>query len=383
MQRLSQPLKETAGRIFRGSALLVCLLAASCGTTGTSPSGPFPLSSRFLPSLPAAVSGNAVAASGSGSGVRLYSFMGLGEGRTHRDITASAYEFLPSAGSWRVLPDVPGGGRLGAVAQGHGDNVYIFGGFTVDSRLRETTLGRLDIYHSPTRSYSRGSPMPLPVDDTVAGLWNDRLMYLIGGWTGDGNTTAVQIYDPAADSWTRALPYPGEPVFGHGGGIVGNAIVFCDGVTVSRGSDEPFRLTAACWRGDIDPSRPADIRWRRIPAHPGRPRYRMACGVLSSPAALICAGGADLPFSYSGIGYDGTPATPSADTFVYDPARNSWQRGPDLPAPSMDHRGLAGTGRPFYLAGGMGRGLRVLSTLLEIRTGGNALRIGRGKRPPP
>ena len=60
----------------------------------------------------------------------------------------------------------------------------------------------------------------MPVDDTVSGVWRDRLIFLVSGWSVDANVDAVQVYDPALNRWMRATPVPGIPVFGHAGGIV-------------------------------------------------------------------------------------------------------------------------------------------------------------------
>ena len=98
---------------------------------------------------------------------------------------------------------------------------------------------------------------------------------------------------------------------------------------------------------------------------------------------MFFAGGADVPFSYSGIGYGGTPASPTRETFLYYPESNRWERGPDLPTPSMDHRGLAGGKDRLFLAGGMTVGRVVSSGLLAARISGGAAITWSGILPPP
>jgi len=317
--------------------------------------------------MPVAVSGQAVAAMRAGDSIRFFSFMGIGGGLSRADITSSAFMFNSATGRWSTLAQVPGpAGRLAATAQALGGKVYIFGGFTVDSRRREETLARVDVFAPGTRSYGSGAPLPVPVDDTVSGVWRGRLIYLVSGWSRDDNVSNVQYYDPAADRWAQATPIPGPPVFGHAGGIVGDTIVYCDGVRVVRGPVENFRLLSLCFRGDIDPSEPGTVDWTPIPPHPGRPLYRMAAGVLESEGAILFAGGADTPYNYSGIGYDGTLASPSRKTYLYSPGENRWRPGPDLPEATMDHGGLAGAGDRLFLAGGMTAKRRAGSGMFEI-----------------
>jgi len=75
--------------------------------------------------------------------------------------------------------------------------------------------------------------MLIPVDDTVALVYQDRYIYLISGWHDVGNITDVQILDTKNKRWYFGTPFPGQPVFGHAGGIVANNIVVIDGVKVA------------------------------------------------------------------------------------------------------------------------------------------------------
>lgn len=159
--------------------------------------------------------------------------------------------------------------------------------------------------------------------------------------------------------WAAATPIPGAPVFGHAGGIVGDVIVTCDGVTVDRSRDPAFRITDACWRGEIDPTRPTRITWSRLPAHPAEPRYRAAAGPWRDRHLLVFVGGTANPYNYDGVGYDGLPSEPESPTFAYDVAAGGWIRGPESPVPTMDHRGLVGVGPELWVVGGMTSGRRV------------------------
>ncbi|MGQ0733900.1 MAG: galactose oxidase, partial [Acidobacteriota bacterium] len=156
------------------------------------------------------------------------------------------------------------------------DRVHVFGGYAVAADGRETTSPAVDIYDVRERRYTSGAPMPVPVDDTVSGVWRSRLIFLVSGWSMSDNVANVQAYDPAADRGIAATPIPGTPVFGHAGGVTGDVIVYCGGAKVQAPKTPKYAPSAECWRGDIAPSTPTRIAWRQISPHPGAPRYRAA-----------------------------------------------------------------------------------------------------------
>jgi hypothetical protein len=68
---------------------------------------------------------------------------------------------------------------------------------------------------------------------------------------------------------------------------------------------------------------------------------------------VLFAGGSATAYNYNGIGYDGTPAAPSARVFGYDPFNELWMGFADKPIPSMDHRALLPANGVFWTIGGM------------------------------
>ncbi len=284
----------------------------------------------------------------------LFSFMGIDRSKSYAGITDAAFMYDTRSRRWAEMKAVPGGaGRIGSTAQAVMGRIYIFGGFSVDRRLREKTSGRVDIYDPRSGSYSSGAPIPIPVDDAVSGVWREEIIYLISGWSGDRTVRNVQFYDLRLDRWGQATPVPGPPVFGHAGGIVGDTIIFCDGVETELREKPTFVLSDRCFRGDIDSRDPSRILWSRISAHPGRPLYRMAAGVFPAEGLVVFTGGGDTPYNYNGIGYDGEPSRSTADTFLYDIPGGRWVRAADKSLKTMDHRNLAGDGRTLFLVGGM------------------------------
>lgn len=334
---------------------------------------------KQLPPLPVAHSNNAVAKVELDGKLRFYSFMGLRAGKTHANISKQAFEYDVVARRWRELPEVPvAHGRLASAAVGIGELVYLFGGYTVAADGTEVSTPEVFAFDPKANAYSPRQPMPVPVDDTVAVPFNNRYVYLISGWHDKDNVRLVQVYDTVEDRWFRATDWPGLPVFGHAGGILGNQLVIADGVTVLGGEtgSSRFKLIGDAWTGEINLTDPSKIAWKRLPSHPGKPLYRMAATGAQHTGSIVFGGGSEIAYNYDGQGYDGTPATPSKRVFSFDFHRNRWVDLGSRPTPSMDHRGLLEAGGVFYTLGGMGHQREVIGDIIPFFGKKNG---GRGK----
>lgn len=319
-----------------------------------------------VPVMPVALSNNAVALAQVDGVPRLYSFLGLGAGKTWRDISRRAFEYDFARGRWSELPPVPvAEGRLAGVAAAAGGAIYLFGGYTVAADGHEVTTPEVLRYDPAARRYSALAPMPVPVDDSVALVWRDRWILLVSGWHMDANVNLVQVYDVQTDAWSQATPFPGAPVFGHAGAILDDTLVVCDGVRLdANGGKRAFSAADECWRGEFGPRDPNVIAWRRIATHPGPPRYRTGAAADPAHDRLIFAGGSEDPYNFDGIGYDGRPATATDRVQAYALAQDRWLELPPLPEPSMDHRGLLRHAGRYYLIGGMRKARQISAGVL-------------------
>lgn len=310
---------------------------------------------------------NAVAFATRDGQLYLYSFNGLGEGKTWADVNADAYAVNATEQWAKALPSVPGGkGRLASTAVTVNGAIYVIGGYTVGEDGTEVSTPDVYAFDPATGTYTAKSPMPVPVDDSVAFAYKDHYIYLVSGWHDDGNVSNVQVYDTTADRWLSATPYPGAPVFGHAGGISGNRFVIADGVAVTGTDDDGKRIFGAsdeAWLGIINPDIITEIDWQKIPPHPGNPLYRMAAAGVPGEDLVVFAGGSDNPYNYNGIGYDGVPSEPSASVFGFDIAAREWRVFGEKAYPTMDHRGMIFFDERFYIVGGMTRGQEVLDTV--------------------
>ncbi len=322
--------------------------------------------SAELPQLPRPVTNNAVASVKTDDNEYLVSFAGLGEGRTHADTLDNTWVFNGSTGEWAEAAPLPGGvGRLAAAAAVVHGIAYVFGGYSVADDGSEVSTPWVHAFDPVTGNFEERAAMPVPVDDAVAVAFGNRYIYLISGWHDVGNVNLVQRYDSQSDSWAQATPTPGSGVFGHAGGIVGNTIVYCDGVAIEPHADRrrDFVAVDECYRGIIDLTDSRRIDWRTAPAHPGSPRYRMAAAGDATLGGVLFLGGSENPYNYNGIGYDGEPAEPANGALLFDLAKGEWRKLSIGGTATMDHRGLVPYGPSFATIGGMRRGQRVIRTV--------------------
>jgi N-acetylneuraminic acid mutarotase len=323
-----------------------------------------------LSPLPAPVSNNAVALAQNGNDVQVFSFMGIGPKKTWDAVTNRAYRLDFKTGKWTEVRPVPGvAGRLAASAVALHEQVFIFGGYVVDRQGGENTLPDLNVYVPAQNRYYRGADIPTPVDDSVIGVYRDRYIYLISGWSKTDAVPNVQVYDTDKDKWMQATPIPGTPVFGHAGGIVGDTIVYADGATRNTAGTAPkYVASSECWMGKIDKHDVTAIEWKKLSAHPGNARYRIAAGSAEKGNRIYFSGGSDNPYNYNGIGYNGQPLEPSPVTFAFNVRKEQWETiNENTPDPTMDHRGLLVTHRGLLLVGGMEKGGQVTPKVVIVK----------------
>lgn len=321
--------------------------------------------------LPEAVTNNAAAYHGPSQTV--YSFTGLSEGKAWTDVHAKSFACtLPAKTCETIVPLPDNIGRLAATAQTIGDTVYIFGGYSVAEDGHEISTPEVWAYDVSTQTYMRKADMPVPVDDSVSLTYQGRYIYLVSGWHKDDNVINVQMYDAQIDAWFPASDWPGAPVFGHAGGIVGSVMTICDGVQIIPPKTEEARRTfetiSACWRGDIDADDPKRIAWRKLPQLPGKGHYRMAATGWAEQNIIIFAGGSDNAYNYDGIGYNKIPSEPSKHVWGYDITADDYVLFKDKPTATMDHRALIHLGGDeFMTLGGMGKGQKVLRSIDKFK----------------
>ena len=310
---------------------------------------------KKIPPMPAAVSGNAVAALE--NGLEIVSLMGIGPKRTWDDVTNKVYIMSLAHPKWREAHTVPGvGGRVNAAAVGAKGLIILMGGFVVDNLGAELTLHDVNVYEESARRWSRGKDIPVAVDSAVAGVTHSRFVYLIGGRSPNGPVNTVQVYDLEKDSWSQATPFPGTPVFGLSGGVADETIVIVDGAKTGASHGSKYVASDECWLGKIDKKDPNKIEWSKLPPHPGTARFGIAGGGNNRDHKVFFSGGTPTPHNYKGVAYDGQPTEASAVTFAYDVHHHEWETiSNDTDDPRADSRGIVFTPIGPMVLGGIAR----------------------------
>ncbi len=321
---------------------------------------------KNIPSLPTALSGNAVAVLE--NGLEIVSLMGVGPKRTWDDVTNKVYTLSLAHPKWREARTVPGvAGRVNASAVAAKSLVILMGGFVVDNQGAELTLPDVNVYEGSARRWSRGKDIPVAVDGAVAGVTHSRYVYLIGGRSRNGPVNNVQVYDLEKDSWTQATPFPGTPVFGLSGGVADETIVVVDGAKAGPAGGAKYVASDECWLGKIDHKDPNKIEWSKLPAHPGTARFGIAGGGSNREHKILFSGGTPTSHDYKGAAYDGEPTEASAVTFAYDVHHHQWETiSEDTPDPRADSRGIIFTPIGPLVVGGMAKNLAATAAVTQL-----------------
>lgn len=306
-----------------------------------------------IPPMPSAVSNNAVAALK--GGIEVYSLMGIGPKKTWDDVTNTMYVLRLSSGKWAAGRAVPGvAGRLGASAIGAKGQVFVFGGYVVDSQGAEMTVPDVNSYLPEEHRWYRAADIPIAVDNAVIGVNHDRYIYLVGGRSRNASpVNNVQVYDIEKNSWSQATPIPGSAVFGHAGGLSDDAIIYVDGAKKNPQGAAPYVVSDECWLGKIDHKDPNKIEWSKLPPHPGTGRFGIVAGAADGHRVLF-SGGATQVHNFKGLDYDGKPIEISPVTFDWEMHGNRWETvADDTFDVRTDVRGVVSTPLGPLILGGM------------------------------
>jgi len=324
-----------------------------------------------LQPLPSPVTNTAVASVRVEGQELVYSLMGLGASKSWNAISNAANALNVGYDKWTTIRPVPGPGRLGASAISAREQVFVLGGFVPDETGLQAIVSDVSVYDPIGLRWYRGPDLLTEVRDAAIGVYHDRYIYLVGGFSKKGPTNEVQMYDVETQRWQPATPYPGPAVFGHAGAVVDDNLIFIDGAMRNPSGNNPAYITSdQCWVGKIDHRHPEKITWSKLPPHPGDARYRIASGGSDKDNRAYFAGGGSAVYDYNGIGLDGKPAEPSAVLFDYNFKSNSWETIPvkDF-APTMDLRGLAVTSDGLIIVGGMRKNQKVTGAVLLLPKG--------------
>jgi N-acetylneuraminic acid mutarotase len=309
------------------------------------------------------VTNNAVAVLRQGKHTMIYSFFGLDSTKKWSGVHNKVIRYNLQSGESSVVLRMPDLGRLAAGASVISNKAYVVGGYAVFENGKEKSSNQLFIFNPRDESVQLGASLPVPIDDHVQATWRNQLLYVLGGWSDSVNVTTVQLYNPVADRWQMATPLPdelGAKVFGGCGTIVGDTIYFLGGATFSKF----YPPSRNFYKGVINPRSPDKVKWISAGEYPGNFRYRSAA--FSRDHFIYFIGGSNETYNYNGISYaEKKLVEPNRTILIYDQLTGRFSLK-DLPT-RMDLRSVAVVEpNRILLAGGMGEGQKVESTVVEI-----------------
>jgi N-acetylneuraminic acid mutarotase len=176
--------------------------------------------------------------------------------------------------------------------------IYVIGGFTGDG----TTSGIVEAYDIAANRWSRKADMPAPRDHPAAAAINGRV-YVPGGYNGDAQRTLF-IYDAATDRWTRGADMPLTRA-AHAAVAVGTKLYVFGGVGERPTAAMEYDTTTERWSIRADMSAPREH--------------------------LAGAGASGKVYAIGGRWQEqrGLQNKPVIEEF--DPAANTWRRRSDMP----------------------------------------------------
>ncbi len=254
--------------------------------------------------------------------------------------------------------------RAAAAAAVVGGRLIVAGGVDATGALLNTT----EVFDG--NSWTLGAPIPTP-RQMLAGASDGKLMYTVGGTSGDSDLTMVEAYDPAAKTWTSLAPLP-TARSDLGVAIADGRLVAVGGISGGQvlKSVSVFDLAAKSWSAlpDMDTARhgmavaaveksiyaiggstaPDDSQVvstaevLKLPARKIQPASQWR-SLPNAPTARLMMAWTVLNDKIWIIGGLRSGAEPLDLVESYDPKTGAWDTGPPLPIPL--HHAAAATYR--------------------------------------
>jgi N-acetylneuraminic acid mutarotase len=206
-------------------------------------------------------------------------------------------EAAPAAGPWLTLPGLPRTMQDNSAVT-VGGKVYSFGGQS------ESSLTDVYVYDPAAQSWSKAASMPYGPRHQAAEGVIDGKVYLVSGWS--GMNTDTLIFDPVTETWSKGADVPAASAAAGSAVLDGKLYVVggCTTTSCTPNTDKVFRYE------------PRTDSWESVASYP-MPIGWQSCGAVGGK--VVCAGGLSA----------GQPVTAA---YAYDPAANAWTRLADMPA---------------------------------------------------
>jgi len=235
----------------------------------------------------------------------------------------------PATDTWSTKSEMPTA-RQGLSTSVVNGKIYAIGGGSAYSSAYASakTFSTVEEYDPATDAWTTKSEMPTARGFHDASVVDGRI-YIIGGTSSIPNSgtaiLAVEVYEPATDTWTRKANIPARRDAGSTSVVNGKIYAF-GGYSNGRRAHE-YDPVADTW------TRKADM-----------PTWRVGVSTSVVEGRIYAIGGHPGYSPYPGI----------AIVDVYDPATDTWTTAPDMPTGRFDPRTSVVDGK-IYTIGGMAR----------------------------
>lgn len=328
---------------------------------------------NVIPPLPEPVSNQLVLQTTVRGQLYLASFAGLGAAKTAASMHNKVWQQSSGQSNWQTIAALPTAsrvnGRIATTGVELNKQFFILGGYGQSSDGKSGTLADSYRFSPVTQSYSKLPDMPVAVDESVALSHKDRYIYVLAGFHNSGAVNLVQLFDNFTQKWSQATPLPATAVFGHAGVLVGNEILFCDGVktTIVADGSQQFNTEAACYLGTISDKNANNISWRTAPHHGGKARTRQGAIAVEVNGETMAAfiGGSETPYHLNGVTDDGKAIEPSSAIYLYSFKQQQWLTAAPSETAVMDLRSLVLIDGEVFSLGGMLAGQQVGNTAIK------------------
>jgi len=206
------------------------------------------------------------AATAAASDGRIYLIGGMGsqnENRGKRDEMLDSVEIYdPETNDWSEAPPLAKKRQQHAAVFGRNGKLYVFGGCAcrggyswdgneysqrddlLEQLEQRRSVKEVEVYDPAAKTWTLAAPMPTPRQLLAAALGADGRIYVIGGSRdyGSPGTDLVEVYDPASNRWSEGPPLH-IARYGHAAATTPDCRIWViGGMGTSAGALNPLRL---------------------------------------------------------------------------------------------------------------------------------------------
>lgn len=257
----------------------------------------------------------------------------------HIEDRTAAYD--PGADRWEQGPNLPAARHHPMLIAGDAD-LYVVGGYSRSEAgdWTSTTTG----WVLAGGSWKPIASLPSPQAEAVGVGWGETLHLITGrtpageangNWSDQADTDRHLIYHTGDDRWEVGRPCPMARNSAAAAAMDG-AIWIAGGRTVSGGGT-----------GRLDRYTASEDRWDTLAPIP---RSYAANNQVGGGLAMAALGGKLVAFG--GEWFQRGGGGVFAETWIYDPARDVWEAGPDMQTPRHGLAAVATETAVYAIAGG-------------------------------